>query len=99
MGAVTRGLLLGLVVGALLAPALSLAQSREVCREVREDFRDACWRNAPYFRDGRYWDRDDYLRRHYPHHHHGDDDRLLEGVLIGAAVVGVTAAIVNAQDD
>lgn len=74
---------------------------REIRREVREDIRDQYWRNGRYFRDGRYWERTEYLRRYYPHHHHHDDgdDGLLKGVVIGAAVVGVTAAIVNAQND
>jgi len=71
---------------------------REIRREVREDVRDQYWRNGRYFRDGRYWERDEYTRRYYGH---GDDSGsgLLTGVVIGAAVVGVTAAIVNAQDD
>jgi hypothetical protein len=71
---------------------------REIRREVREDVRDQYWRNGRYFRDGRYWERDEYMGRYYGH----DDDNgngLLTGVVIGAAVVGVTAAIINAQDD
>jgi hypothetical protein len=70
---------------------------REIRREVREDVRDQYWRNGRYFRDGRYWDRDDYMRRYYGHH--DDGDNLLKGLVVGAAVVGVTAAIINAQDD
>jgi hypothetical protein len=58
--------------------------------------RDQYWRDGRYFRDGRYWERDEYTRRYYGH---GDDSGLLTGVVIGAAVVGVTAAIINAQDD
>lgn len=71
---------------------------REIRREVREDVRDQYWRDGRYFRDGRYWDRDDYMRRYYGYRDRDDND-LLKGVVIGAAVVGVTAAIVNAQDD
>ena len=71
---------------------------REIRREVREDVRDQYWRNGRYFRDGRYWDRDDYMRHYYGHH--GDNDNnVLTGVVIGAAVVGVTAAIISSQDD
>lgn len=70
---------------------------REVLREVREDVRDQYGRDGRYFRDGRYWDRDEYIRRYYGHQEDGNG--LLKGLVIGAAVVGVTAAIVNAQDD
>jgi len=73
---------------------------REVKREVREDIRDQYWRSGRWYRDGRWWDRNDYYRRYYPHmYRNDDDDNLLQGLVIGAAVVGVTAAIVNAQDD
>lgn len=76
---------------------------REIRAEVREDFRDQYWRNGRFFRDGRYWDRPAYLRRYYGyhhHHHHDDDgDGVLAGVIVGAAVVGVTAAIINSQDE
>ena len=71
---------------------------REIRREIREDIRDEYWRNGRYFRDGRYWERDEYLRRYYGHRDRDDND-LLKGIVVGAAVVGVTAAIVNAQDD
>lgn len=70
---------------------------REIRREVREDVRDQYWRDGRYYRDGRYWERDDYMRRYY-----GNDDEgssLLKGLLVGAAVVGVTAAIINAEND
>jgi hypothetical protein len=71
---------------------------REIRREVREDVRDQYWRDGRYFRDGRYWDRDEYMRRYYGRH---DDNgnNLLTGVAIGAAIVGVTAAVINSQDD
>lgn len=72
---------------------------REIRREVREDVRDQYWRNGRYFRDGRYWERDDYMRRYYGQHDDDGDNNLLKGLIVGAAVVGVTAAIINSQDD
>lgn len=59
--------------------------------------RDPYCRNGRYFRDGRYWDRDDYMRRYYGHD--DSDNNLPAGVIVGAAVVGVTAAIISAQND
>lgn len=70
---------------------------REIRREVREDVRDQYWRDGRYYRDGRYWDRDDYMRRYYGNS--DDGDSLIKGLVVGAAVVGVTAAIINAQND
>jgi hypothetical protein len=73
---------------------------REIRREVREDVRDQYWRDGRYFRDGRYWERDEYTQHYYGHSHRNDSGSgLLTGVVIGAAVVGMTAAIVNAQED
>ncbi len=72
---------------------------REIRREVREDVRDQYWRDGRYYRDGRYWERDAYMRRYYGN---SDDDggaNLIKGLVVGAAVVGVTAAIINAQED
>lgn len=70
---------------------------REIRREVREDVRDQYWRDGRYYRDGRYWNRDDYMRRYYGNQ--DDGGNLVKGLIVGAAVVGVTAAIINAQDD
>jgi hypothetical protein len=70
---------------------------REIRGEVREEIRDQYWRNGRYFRDGRYWERDAYMHRYYGNHDEGDG--VLKGLLIGAAVVGVTAAIVNSAED
>jgi len=71
---------------------------REVRREVREDYRDNYYRgNDRWFRDGRYWNRNEYERRYY----YRDNDRgkdVLKGVLVGAAVVGVTAALLDDDD-
>jgi hypothetical protein len=78
---------------------------REIRSEVREDVRDQYWRNGRYFRDGRHWEREAYMRRYYGTGNgngYGDNDdgnNLLKGLIVGAAVVGVTAAIINAQDD
>lgn len=70
---------------------------REIRREVREDVRDQYWRNGRYYRDGRDWDSDDYMRRYYGER--DDSGNLITGLVVGAAVVGVTAAIISAQDD
>ncbi len=69
---------------------------REIRREVREEYRDQYWRNdGRWYRDGRYWDRGDYERRYYGRRDNTGD--VLAGVAIGAAVIGVVAAI--ADDD
>jgi len=72
---------------------------REIRREVREDYFDSYYRgNNRWYRDGRYWDRRDYERRYY---YRRDDDSgdVLKGALVGAAVVGVIAAIADSNDD
>jgi hypothetical protein len=72
---------------------------REIRREVREDYVDSYYRgNNRWYRDGRYWDRGDYERRYY---YRRDDDSgdALKGALVGAAVVGVIAAIADSNDD
>jgi hypothetical protein len=71
---------------------------REIRREIREDYYDRYYRgDGRWYRDGRYWDRHEYERRYYRRRDDGDD--FLKGVLIGAAVVGVAAAVANADDD
>lgn len=74
---------------------------REIRREIREERRDQYWRSdGRYYRDGRYWDRYEYERRYYGHYRRDDDKNdLLKGILIGAAVVGVTAAVINSQNN
>ena len=68
---------------------------REVSREIREDYYDRFYRgNGRWFRDGRYWNRDAYLRRYYRRRDNDGAD-VLKGVVIGAAVVGVVAAIAD----
>jgi hypothetical protein len=71
---------------------------REIRREVREDYVDRYYRGSGrWYRDGRYWDRNDYERRYYyPGGNSGGD--VLAGVAIGAAVVGVAAAIAASED-
>ena len=64
---------------------------------------DAYYRgHERWYRDGRYWNRYDYVNRYYPpprhRHHDDDDDDLVRGILIGAAAVGVIAAIEEAND-
>ena len=72
---------------------------REVTREIREDYYDRFYRgNGRWWRDGRYWNRDDYLRRYYSRRDNDGAD-VLKGVLVGAAVVGVIAAIADDKDD
>lgn len=58
-------------------------EKREARREIRRDLRDHRWR--PYSHGG--W------------HDSRDDDNLLRGVAIGAAVVGIGAAIANSAQD
>jgi hypothetical protein len=71
---------------------------REVRREVREDFYDRFYRgNGRWFRDGRYWNRKDYLWRYYRRRDNDGSD-VLKGALVGAAVVGVIAAIADDND-
>jgi len=72
---------------------------REIRSEVREHRRDQYWRNGRYYRDNRWWDPYDYERRYYGGHYDDDGDDLIKGLVVGAAVVGVTAAIINSQDD
>ena len=75
---------------------------REIRREIREDYYDNFYRGGGrWYRDGRYWDRRDYQRRYY--HRHGyhdrdDDDDFLKGAAVGAAIVGVAAAVANSRD-
>lgn len=72
---------------------------REVSREIREDYYDRFYRgNGRWFRDGRYWTRDAYLRRYYKRRDNDGAD-ILKGVVIGAAVAGVVAAIADKNDD
>ena len=68
---------------------------REVSREIREDYYDRFYRgNGRWWRDGRYWTRDDYLRRYYKRRDNDGVD-VLTGVLVGAAVIGVIAAVTD----
>ena len=67
-------------------------------------YRDGYYRNhGRWYREGRYWDEVAYVNRYYRghrhHHDHDDgDDDLLRGIAIGAAVVGVIAAVHEAND-
>lgn len=73
---------------------------REIRREVREDYFDSYYRgDNRWYRDGRYWDRRDYERRYYYRRDDDDGGDVLKGALVGAAVVGVIAAIADDQDD
>lgn len=68
---------------------------REIRREVREDYYDNYYRGGnSWYRDGRYWDRDEYERRYY---RRGDStgEKILKGALVAGAVVGVVAAITD----
>jgi hypothetical protein len=72
---------------------------REIRREVRQDYYDRYYRGGDrWYRDGRYWDRNDYERR-YNRRRDRDGDDLLKGALIGAAVVGVAVAVAESDDD
>jgi hypothetical protein len=72
---------------------------REIRREVREDYYDRYYRGeGRWYRDGRYWDRYDYERRYY-RRRDDDGEKFLKGALVGAAVVGVAAAVANSDDD
>jgi hypothetical protein len=72
---------------------------REIRREIREDYYDNYYRgDGRWYREGRYWDRDEYERRYYRRRDRDDDD-LLKGALVGAAVVGVAVAIANSNDE
>jgi hypothetical protein len=72
------------------------------CREARHviHYRDGFYRSSGrWYRDGRYWYEPDYVNRYYRHHRgHDDDDDLVRGIVIGAAVVGVIAAVHEAND-
>lgn len=71
---------------------------REIRREVREDFYDSFYRgNGRWYRDGRWWDRYDYERRYY-YRDDNDAGKVVTGIAIGAAVVGVAAAIADSED-
>jgi hypothetical protein len=71
---------------------------REIRREVRENYRDQYWRGGnQWYRDGRYWSRDDYERRYYNRRDNTGD--VLAGLAVGAAVVGVVAAISDNDDE
>jgi hypothetical protein len=71
---------------------------REVRREIRKDYYDRYYRGGDrWYRDGRYWDRYEYERRYYSRRDN-DGEEFLKGALVGAAVVGVAAAIANSND-
>jgi hypothetical protein len=71
---------------------------REIRGEVRENYYDNFYRGSNrWYRDGRYWDRGDYERRYY-YRRDNDGGDVLKGALIGAAVVGVVAAIADSKD-
>lgn len=73
---------------------------REIRRELREDYyRDQYYRgDGRWYRDGRYWGRDDYERRYYRKRDKDGDD-FLKGAVVGAAVVGIGVAIAKSNDD
>lgn len=72
---------------------------REVSREIREAYYDRFYRgNGWWWRDGRYWNRNDYVGRYYKRRDNDGAD-VLKGALIGAAVVGVIAAVADDNDD
>jgi len=72
---------------------------REIRREIREDYYDRYYRgDGRWYRDGRYWDRYDYERRYY-RRRDDDGEQFLKGALVGAAVVGIAAAVANSDDD
>lgn len=74
------------------------------CRDARHvaHLRDAYYRDyRRWYRDGRYWNEYDYVNRYYGHNRHDNDDDnddLVRGIVIGAAVVGVIAAVHEAND-
>jgi hypothetical protein len=72
---------------------------REIRRELREDYyRDQYYRgDGRWYRDGRYWGRDDYERRYYRRRDKDDND-FLKGAMVGAAVVGIGVAIAKSND-
>lgn len=77
----------------------------QYCRDAHHvaHYRDGYYRNnGRWYREGRYWDEVAYVNRYYPRHRHHDhddgDDDLLRGIAIGAAVVGVIAAVHEAND-
>lgn len=72
----------------------------KIRRELRKDYyRDNYYRgNDRWYRDGRYWNRSDYERRYYRKRDR-DGNEFLKGVVVGAAVVGVAAAITQSNDD
>jgi len=65
-----------------------------VRREMRDDYyRDQYYRGGDrWYRDGRYWNGNDYERRYY-RNRKDDGDDFLKGAIVGAAVVGVAVAI------
>ena len=79
------------------------------CRDGRHiaHLRDGYYRgDRRWYRDGRYWSEYDYVGRYYrgrDRQRDGDDsddsDDLVRGIVIGAAAVGVIAAIHDANDD
>ncbi len=76
------------------------------CRDGRHiaHLRDGYYRaDRRWYRDGRYWNEYDYVNRYYGgqdrYRDDDDDDDLLRGIAIGAAAVGVIAAIYEANDD
>ena len=79
----------------------------QYCRDGRHivHLRDNYYRgDRRWYRDGRYWNEYDYVSRYYragDGRRNGDDDNddLLKGIVIGAAAVGVIAAIHEANDD
>lgn len=73
---------------------------REIRRELREDYyRDQFYRgDGRWYRDGRYWGRDEYERRYYRKRDKDDND-FLKGAVVGAAVVGIGVAIAKSNDD
>jgi hypothetical protein len=71
---------------------------REIRREIREDYYDRYYQgDGRWYRDGRYWGRYDYERRYY-RRRDNDDGEFLKGALVGAAVVGVAAAVAKSDD-
>ena len=78
----------------------------QYCRDRRHiaHLRDGYYRNDQrWYRDGRYWNEYDYVSRYYggQNRYRDDDDNddLVRGIVIGAAAVGVIAAIHEANDD